>query len=349
MPITPSRELTFALLSLASGRDGTAFSEEETQQLDTFLRSYAKDVYFERWTPSSSPLNLNQTAPLADCIIEGRRQGKTGEFALLASQRLIANDLEEEVYELVAAIIADLSDHEIFANLSPIEEDHLTEELLWRLADILSEEDQSSVADIFSAHDHTEVVFMFTPNPGELESMIWSNRPWADFSDLVVDDTLAHGLSCLGYTTSDYRAASGNRNPSRPRRGSIRLQNPPFKRPSPPLCSMEKVKEMVENACSNAFLFCLYAIVPVRALLDLNPNQALHFSKAAIATYNPFSGTFHEACFAQSVTVTPAMGRLFSPHGWYTPDDICGFSTRHFHAELTNPQPGEPEDLPLAA
>src|SRR3546814_13093272 len=60
------------------------------------------------------------------------------------------------------------------------------------------------------------------------------------------------------------------------------------------------------------------------------------FSSAAVASYNPCSGTFHEVRVNRPITVTPKDGELRSGSEGISPDEICGLYRPVFYAGLSN-------------
>src|SRR3546814_14333092 len=75
------------------------------------------------------------------------------------------------------------------------------------------------------------------------------------------------------------------------------------------------------------------------------------FSSAAVASYNPFSGTFHEVRVNRPITVTPKDGELRSGSEGISPDEICGLYRPVFYAGLSNnPSDSDgPKKISLAA
>src|SRR3546814_5225675 len=78
------------------------------------------------------------------------------------------------------------------------------------------------------------------------------------------------------------------------------------------LVSPAELEEIIDNSCAQYFLFALYAIIPVQELIDIDLKKPMTFSSAAVASYNPFSGTFHEVRVNRPITVTPKDGELRS-------------------------------------
>jgi hypothetical protein len=197
--------------------------------------------------------------------------------------------------------------------------------------DIAADRDDSCVGDLFASYDRCELLFRFSPHRWLDDSLLHSRRPWPQFAELAVTQNLQFALGNLGYTISQYRKASGN---------THKADQPLTRhgrRRRPPIVNWEKIEELVDNACSTSFLVCLYAIVPIPTLIDLDLTKPVTFEKCWVASMDPINGTFHDVPAAGSVTVMPADGRfLAGGHLRWSPDDICGLHTPHYHASVRN-------------
>src|SRR3546814_7080671 len=60
------------------------------------------------------------------------------------------------------------------------------------------------------------------------------------------------------------------------------------------------------------------------------------FSSAAVASYNPFSGTFHEVRANRPITVTPKDGELRRGSEGISPAEICCLYRPVFYEGLSN-------------
>ena len=325
--------LVSALLQLARDPDGDLLPES-ANALSARIDQEVAGSWFRAWQPSRDCISLKRGNALADLILAAHANGNDPENALAESDYLGRDDAWDAAREIARNVAArhdadlqDLTRREHAAFISALTE---------RIEPALVDADTSSPRDALSRCDRAEVLFVLAP-PGKhpLDASIESHKPWPDFAELCVTDDLAHALACLGYTLGQYRKESGNRHASQRVRGALRLARPAIPRRPVPLCDWPAIREMVDNACSTQFLFSLYAIVPVEQLIDLDPARPITFSKAAVATWNPWSGTFHDAVSVPTVTVTAKMGTLMSPTGWHSPDEICGFVHRYYEAELS--------------
>lgn len=204
------------------------------------------------------------------------------------------------------------------------------EDLRYAWEDIAADADKSSVTDLFTSTDRCELLFRFAQGPCLEDSAICSHKPWSEFSELAVTSDLQFALNNLGYTVAQYRRASGNRHPSYTRLKPTRPRRKP-------IIGFDKLEELVDNACSQYFHIYLFAIVPLTDIVVLDLEKPIIFEQCWVASANCWSGTFHEVTASGAVTVTPADGILLSgaEMAW-SPDEICGFHTPHFHARVGN-------------
>ncbi|MBJ7527742.1 MAG: hypothetical protein JHD10_10980 [Sphingomonadaceae bacterium] len=325
-----------ALIDLAHTGDFDLLTFEHRNVLTNEITNRSKNAYFLAWEEDRSIIPIKTCNHVADVALSNLATGDDPILAITDSGCFQPQspyyDAREIAQEMVATEFPPYPDTPC---VSAAQVECLQETLTEMLCDALREQDTSSAADIFSSFDRAEIVFLLAPPGHAIDATISSTRPWSDYRNLKVCDNLVHALAALGYTVSAYRAHSGNRNPSSPEWSKSRLKRPSFTRPSEPLCTLEQLEEMIENSCSQHFLICLYAIVPVSQIFDLDLSQPITFLDASIATYNPFSGTFHDAVRIQNVTVPPEMGRLISPHQWYSPEDICGLVHHHYHGNIS--------------
>jgi hypothetical protein len=81
-------------------------------------------------------------------------------------------------------------------------------------------------------------------------------------------------------------------------------------------------------------MFVAYAIVPVTEITDADFSKPITLSDVHIATYNPMSGTFHDAAHVTNLTVNPSDGHFYSGAYGYSPDDICGLNISHYQGHI---------------
>ena len=325
-----------------------------TDRGQAFIKHLTRNLYYSRYyrDRSDGPLEMRRANELAEMILNAKRSSDAE-----VPEHLCVNDALEAFYgygygphrfwwdearEDVENTLDDVADQLEEHDLELDKEDWLSA-LEEYVLDVLVNDDDSAVTDLLDSFDKCEVIFFLKPEGYVIDQMISSNRPWADYADLHVGPELQHALAALGYTVGEYREISGNRNASEDLNRSIRKRRERLINP-------DQLKEIIENACAQNFLFALYAVVPVRELLELDLNKPITFSQAAVATYNPFSGTFMDVIRKQPITVTPKDGELRSGAMGYSPDGICGLHLPAYYATLKNETvPDSSSNLPLAA
>ena len=325
-----------ALIQLAR-HPAASLSAEHEAALCAVLDREVGSAWFSTYEPQRHCRTLREGTALAATILEAHANGAEPEDALSDSGALACGDAWYAARD-IAKDIVNRHDNDL-GDVTRSEHAALIAALDERIEPLLIDADTSHPRDALSSHDRAEVVFVFTaPGRHELDGSIACHRPWPEFGELYVNDDLAHALACLGFTVGQYRKASGNTYESDRACGAFRLRRPSIQRRAAPLCSLQQLEEMVDNACATHFVFCVYAIVPIAQLLDIDPAEPMTFSKAAVATWNTWDGTFHDAAMAQAVTVTPNMGKLIAPARLYSPDSICGLVQSYYVADLTSPQ-----------
>lgn len=196
--------------------------------------------------------------------------------------------------------------------------------------DHAADRDDSSVGDLFASHDYCELLFRFSTARWLENSLIYSHRPWPEAAELGVTSNLQFALANLGYTVGEFRKASGNRRPAE-------FPLPRRRRRRAPIIGYNQLAEIIDNACSTSFLFCLYAVVPIPDLIALDFAQPITFEKCWVATLDPLGGTFQDVPANGPVTVNPADGRFLSGgHLRWSPESICCLHTPHYHAAARN-------------
>lgn len=315
-----------------------------------FIDALCDDLYYTRYSRDySSVIKLDQGNKIAAAILEAKRSAAPGAEPMEIEAAIAEHIPAEYVgdywlyhgYEQVLAVLQEIADDLDTEHPGhPFEPDEWIEALEHPICDQLVETDDSSPSDVLGRFDQCEILFFLIQDGYTLDEMISSNRNFSDFSDLHIGPELQHPLSRLGYTIGEYRTLSGNRNESQDLRRGLR------KRPQP-LLDASELEEIVENACSSYFLFAVYAVVSLSDLINLDLSRPATFSNAAIATYNPYAGTFMDVSSKKDITVEPFEGRFESGAVGYSPDDICGLVHSHYFSELRNSP--EAAALPKAA
>ena len=276
------------------------------------------------WRERSDCWSLKSLNALGARIIDARYEGRDVEDAMEAEFKPgdSWSTWYHEVASPVRGLLRDaglLEDADAFDAIRDGWEDHA------------ADRDDSSVSDLFASYDRCELLFRFSAEQWLDDSLVFSHRPWPDAAELAITANLQFALHNLGYTVSQFRKASGNRHPAdRPLSHHARRRRAP-------IIAHEQLAEIIDNACSTSFLFCLYAIVPIPELIALDLARPVTFEKCWVATLDPINGTFFDVPANGPVTVNPGDGRfLCGGHLRWSPENICGLHTPYYHASVRN-------------
>ena len=307
----------------------------KTERGTAFVKSIVSDLYYQRYEryQNDGPMGHKEANSLAQAILEAKRQGESAHQAIASEFEFGYSPIrywydqgQSEVEAVMDKIVDELDDLEQELSLEKWDWIHALET---PILDQLENDDTSKPEDLLGSYDKCEVVFLFKAPGYALDEMISSTKAWSEFGHMHVDHSLQHGLACLGYSVGDYRKLSGNRLES----DNLR---PGVKKRADRLIPPDQLEEIIDNASAQYFLFALYAIIPVQELINLDLAKPITFSTTAVASYNPFCGTFHEVRINRPVTVTPKEGELRSGSEGISPDEICGLYRPVFYASLAN-------------
>lgn len=298
---------------------------------DAAMRRIADGHYYTGYERSSEGLGLKDATKMADRILDAIAKGESPHWVIDPGHRchqsvsmylLYAEDDRKDLIEAIG--------EETEALGIAFDEDAWREALESDLEERLIEEDKSSAADMLSSHDVAEIAFTFCGGFKYTEdSMVSARGNTSNFGEMCIDEALQVNLSGVGYSIADYRKMTGDRNEGDRLRRGLRKRRVPLLTPG-------QLASLIDNACTSWFSIGLYAMVPVRDLLDLDPTKPLTFSRATVCSYNSGPGTFHEETQVHDVTVVPRHGRLHAITG-YGPSEVCGgLSASRYEARLEN-------------
>jgi hypothetical protein len=302
--------------------DAFLATEPGTKWIDNLAKAYPHTNY-ER--DRSTSYTLKQCDQYAAAIIDAKRQDLE-----------IAECLQDE---LRPASFGSTWHHWVKPDLKPALrnqfnnrdlEEEWAESLRYAWEERAAEADDSTVTDLLGSYDYCQLLFRFSQGEYVEDTMIVSHKPWSDPSELAVTDDLQFALNNLGYTIGQFRAACHNKHKAYKPLKTRRARRKPIIDPA-------KLREAIENACSQYFHFYLFAIVPITDLIALDLANPITFDKCWVATANCYSGTFHDVPASGPVTVNPTDGVLLSGAQMaYSPDEVCGLYTPHYHANVRN-------------
>lgn len=328
----PLIEVGDLMISRAEIEDPCAFLD--TERGKEWLKPFTSNLYYTQWYDyQRSPHDLKWGNELAEKILDLKRcKAETCDIETMFEEQFSGGQSAEDVYfeehhSRVTGAIEDLSDlldeiREDDGTLPTLDTEAWEEAVRDVMVDHMYENDDSTVMDMLGSSDRCEIMFDLTGDDD-----VYSNKAWADFAHLSINQSLQKALASMGYTVGDYRRMSGNKEQSH---GLKRVARRPQ-----PLLDEKELRSLVEEACSSHFSFVLYAMVPVRALFDLDLTKPISLTSYAIASYDSMNGTFYEINRSEAITMQPGEADLRAPKG-YSPDSICGFVKSAFHADIAN-------------
>lgn len=341
-------------ISAAEISDPSAFLESDRGK--AWFDDLMGGVYFNAYYRDRSDSLDNKTVQkMADAILTARRD-KSDEHvdAILEETLGHGSNAEDDYYDAGHAEnheqkIRDLAEEirdfaeENELDLPELDEEEWSQAVRDRAIEEMYEQDDSSVMDLVDSHDRFQMIVRLVDG-GE---QISSNKAWADWSDMRIDDQLQATLARLGHSIGEYRAHSGNRSKSHDLVPGMRKRRPE-------IASLDQIKAVVEDACSSYFSIVLFANVRLSDLFTLDLGKPIMLSNCSLASYDGMNGTFFDVNLKHAVEILPGQGFLEAATG-YTPDDICGLVLSYYNADLANLVEEVPandasdDDLPMAA
>jgi hypothetical protein len=317
----------------------TAF--EQSPSFEKLCEAVAEQTYFTRYYEGSqrSPINLKNGNEIGRMIIDA--ENKEEARRALEEYHRFGNDPEDTLDEeglnaaTILEFIAEAVQDEHDETWEPLgDRDEWLSSLHQNICEKMEDDDDSTVLDLYGSYDCCEVIFWLGNTNRYFEDRaINSSEQWSEASILVPNRDLQEALAPIGYTLTEFRKIANNKQPA----VTYHRDNPHrrIKVAKSKMVQPEDLIETIDNACTSYFAFCLYSIVPITELIDIDKTKPIHFSNAKFASYNPMSGTFHNVDRPGQVIVQPTDGTLdVARH--YGPDDICGFVHRYFKGSITN-------------
>jgi len=326
--------------------DGLQITASEIGEPSTFLASDRGKAWFEKlmggvyftayYLDRGDSLDKKTANKLARDLIDAKRSGSEPFEvleALFGHGSCAEDDYREsgterrhrETVEELAEALAEYADDNGIA-LPEIDVEAWCEAIQEMAIEHMYGDDDSSVTDMVPSYERAEIVVRFTPDG--VDDTIYSNQSWPSWRELCIDQALQRTLASLGYSIEDYRRATGNKTQSSDLARGLR-------RRARPIASLSEIERIVGEACAQSFSIVLYAIVPVKDLIELDLAKPFVLSQFAIAAYNHNSGTFFELSKKEAITIAPGEGRIEGIFG-YSPEDICGLYRPPFYAEIKN-------------
>lgn len=298
-----------------------------------WVKDQMSNIYYTKWyNHQRSPYSIKECNEFAKAILDAKKTAECiGEVHDAIEEQFTSQSAEDSYYEEYKSEVDEKIAHmaEAIEDLRE-ERDDIPEMDVeeWEdaardsIVEAMYDDDDSDVMDMFTSSDRCELIVRLGG-----DGIIYSNKSWSDFSDLSIDSSLQRSFAGLGYSVDDYRKISGNKTKAETLARGIRKR-------AHPLVTPEEFQELIDNSCSSCFSIVLYAIVPITKLVEVDLNKPFILSKYSIAVYDESNGTFFEISRKSPIVIRPRDGDIDCPRG-YSPEDICGLYTPHFHADIS--------------
>ena len=269
----------------------------------------------------------------ADTIIARHFTANDTDHAWFGFSRDRWESIEDEISEILENLEEEIS----------YDSDDWNDAVREACSDYIIEKDTSKASDIIDKNDTAEIMFwLISPDSSE-DDLIEIDDTYPNPEKVRITDEFQFALAKLGWTTSQWRDQTKSKMPSelsgtRPLRGTGHAFEGNNSGNAGPMISMEKLVEIIENACTNYFGIVLYGIVPLQDLIDLDLTRPFAINRAHVAAYNAYAGTFMDT--------TGPEGRVVVQHGvdgklngnlGASPAEFCGMVRSYYETRLSDP------------
>lgn len=298
-----------------------------------WVKDQMSNIYYTKWYDHQrSPYSIKEGNNFAKAILDAKKGAECigevhdaleAEFTSQSAEDSYYDEYKSDIDEKIEQMADAINDmREERGDIPEMDIEAWEDAARDSIVEAMYDGDDSDVMDMFTSSDRCELIVRLGG-----DSVIYSNRPWSDFSDLSIDQSLQRTLAALGYSISDYRKISGNKNKTEGLARGVRKR-------SHPLLSPEELQELIDNSCSSSFSIVLYAAIPFTQLIEVDLSKPFVLSKYSIAVYDESNGTFFEITRKSPLVIRPGDGEVDCPRG-YSPEDICGLYMPHFHADIS--------------
>lgn len=309
------------------------------------------DSCFTRWESSRSLLPEDKTQAIVNDFLSYLRAAKTDEERRFAKERALVENLshadpEDEWHQTGIETwrpIQDAIDEAVEeAGIDGYDADEWRNAAASAFERRMIDDDDSTPEGMISSFDKVEIMFWLVAPKASTDDLCTIAGPWPDAKRVGITDEFQFALAKLGWTITDWRNHVGSKEPSelngkRPPRGTGQGFPGAVDGSLDPLVSLDSLVEVIDNGCTQFFGLVLYAYVPLSDVLDIDLKRHMSFSKAHVALYNPYAGTFMstEARPGPVVVMDGVDGRFEGLLG-ASPKDFCGMIMDGFDARLVD-------------
>lgn len=322
-----------------------------TDRAKPLIDAMVADSSFTRWESSRSLLPEDKTQAIVNDFLSYLRAARTDEERRFAKERALVENLshadpEDEWYQTgsetwtpIQNAIDEAADE---AGIDGYDSDEWRNAAGSAFERRMIDDDDSTPEGMISSFDKVEIMFWLVPPKASTDDLCTIAGPWPDAARVVIDDAFQFALAKLGWTITDWRNHVGSKESSeltgrRPPRGTGQGFPGAVDGSLDPLVSLEDLKMVIDNGCTQFFGLVLYAYVPLSDVLDIDLKRHMAFSRAHVALYNPYAGTFMstEARPGPVVVMDGVDGRFEGLVG-ASPKDFCGMVMDGFDARLVD-------------
>jgi len=320
-----------------------------SEKAGPIIDAMVADSCFTRWESSRSVLPEDRTQAIVTDFLSHLRSARTDDERRFAKERSLVENLshadpEDEWYQTGSATwdpIQNAIDEAVeAAGVEGYDSDEWRNAAASAFEKRLVDDDDSTPEGMISSFDKVEIMFWLIPPKGSPDDLCTIAGPWPDPARVGINDEFQFALAKLGWTVTDWRRHVGSKEPSelsgtRPPRGTGQGFPGAVDGSLDPLVSLEDLKVVIENGCTQFFGLVLYAYVPLSDVLNIDLKRHMAFSKAHVALYNPYAGTFMSTVARPGpVVVMDGVDGRFEGLLGESPKDFCGMVMDGFDARL---------------
>lgn len=340
---------------LAEGKIDIVITASELADPASFLASdrgqmivdaVLEHQHYARWSRDGSSISDDKLASIANDAIGLQRLAKSADEHKFAAERAMVRHLRPNTTEewwwyegrsdwtSVSDALAEAVEE---AGIEGFDAEEWSEAFEDIAIERLSAEDTSTPDCLLSSHDRVEIMFWLHGPDHSIDDLCEIAGPWPDAARVQINDQFQFALGKLGHTIGDWRKHVASKEASylSGKRVSRKQAIATVNGEKRPLVSLDELKVIVDNGCTQFFGLVLYAWVPLADVLEMDMTRPVRITNPRVALYNPYAGTFMEAGTSPgAVVVQDGVDGEFTGLVGSSPRDICGMVMNRFEGRL---------------